>query len=386
MKAKKLFVGISILFAMSFQSCNRIEPNEIPETKNLRSKSVFDLMLAASTSQDLVNIMHEEAKASLSVGLEESVYFEEILSGDSIETRSSSDRDILRSFLLNNVVSTRAGNDVYNLNEVEIYWPYCDEWDGVSQPVIVLNTNEPSIYFDGDKVMAYRLVNDTVETVVVDENYAEQNPVWVINKSDVTINDIINLKLGNYDNTNYLPAEKPLTRSSESDYISRARITSLKSITQHDDWLNGGSEYVIYWFFPSVFDKTGSVESNICGQIKMSRKEIKQGTVRELNFLANDDWTEEQLYNKLKVIEFDPGANLDVDIDLKGSYKGFEGELKTKITLNKTDEMIMEDVLTRKARFAEDLNDGENVFREEFNGGGVTITSVFRSVKVTKPF
>ena len=147
MKAKKLFVGISILFAMSFQSCNRIEPNEIPETKNLRSKSVFDLMLAASTSQDLVNIMHEEAKASLSVGLEESVYFEEILSGDSIETRSSSDSH-----------------------------------------------------------------------------------------------------------------------------------------------------------------------------------------------------------------------------------------------LNKTDEMIMEDVLTRKARFAEDLNDGENVFREEFNGGGVTITSVFRSVKVTKPF
>ena len=244
------------------------------------------------------------------------------------------------------------------------------------------------MYFDGDKTYAYRLGDDdmSIERIIIDEYYAQSHPVWIINKSDVPVHDIVSLKSGDFGNTAYIPRIIPMTKTMGSDYVSRMRITSLKSITQHDDWLNGGSEYVLYWIFPAVFDTSAKAESNTYGQIKMSRKEIKNGAVRQINFLANDDWTEEQIWNKLKVIEFDPGKDIDIDIDLKGSYKGFTGEIKTKITINRTDELIMEYAVKRKARMTDDENVGNNTYRGKFEGSGVTLTSEFKAHTVSNPF
>lgn len=396
MKTKLFNYAITILLVAS---CSKTESVElIGNDTSVEHISVLDLMLSASIDQNLVRIMHEEAEASLNAGLEESIYFDEIINDDPVETKSASDRDCLRNYLLsaymphNSFTKSGTETDITNLNDIEIYWPYSEDWDGISQPVIVLRTGNDDQYIEDDKTYAYRMVAKEgaieMETLIVNEEYAKKNPVWVIGKSDLPFDEIVNLKHGNYDQTSIIPRTIPETRALPNDYVSRLMVTTLQSTQQHDDWVNGGSEYVLYWFFPTVFDKTGAVETNICGQIKMSRKEINNKVVRTINFLGNDDWIEDQLYNRLKIIEFDPGKDMKFDIDLKGTYKGFTGELKTSITLNKTDEMILDQKLERKAQMADELlvDPQEKSYSRTLFGGGVYVTTLFRPVTVQNAF
>ena len=68
-------------------------------------------------------------------------------------------------------------------SDIQIYWPFSEEWDGETMPVV---TFDPE---DGAEVnVGYRIVVGDdgfrqVEEVIVDEEMAEQVPVWVVNRN-----------------------------------------------------------------------------------------------------------------------------------------------------------------------------------------------------------
>jgi hypothetical protein len=143
--------------------------------------------------------------------------------------------------------------------------------------------------------MAYKLIslNDEscrIDSLLVNEEYAMENPVWVIKNQSIETIDLINLKK-NHDFTRYYPRDENLIesnsahlRSTTSYKIAETAITSIKSEKQHDDWLNGGSEYVIYWFFPT---KYFGLAKHWTSQIHFSRKEIKNKTIKNISFIGN---------------------------------------------------------------------------------------------------
>lgn len=269
--------------------------------------------------------------------------------------------------------------EVFDLNGIEIYWPYSDNRDGVSQPVVVLNTGDDNQYIEADKTFAYRFVQDgddvDIETIIVDERYAEENPVWVINRSDVSLSDIVSFKTGNYEGTAYVPRK---VADSDRTNVCELMANTIKSVKQHDDWLNGGSEYIIYWFFPYGEDQD-KLKYNCTSQIKISRNEIKAGKARTINFVGNFDWAMAQRYNKLKVIEFDPGADINIPIKLSVEVKGVKLSIETKISINKNDERVMEYEIPRSALFTTETKVSDTEYTKSFYGDGVTVKTTLTS-------
>ena len=365
---------------MSLAICALIlscEKSDIIANEGLTQQStdcILDLMLKASTDTTIVRSMNNEAITSHKAGLEESVYLEDVINNDGTIVRSGASSSILKEYIVNNLTtySTRSDEDVTMVvNDVEIYWPYCDNWDGYSQPVIVINEYNESQFIEDDKVYAYKYINNgidcEIEEIIVDEEYAKHNPVWVISKSDVTLEYITYLKTKKYN------ASQNITRATGSEQIYEVTATKLTSTEQHDSWLDGGSEYVIYWFHPDV-NKNDSLRVNISGQIKLSRKEITNATPKDVSFICNFDWATDQRYNRLKIIEFDPGSNMTFPITLKfTTSENKEVTLGTEITINENDEHIMEYEIPRQSMFSSATYVNDSLYRRDFTCLGVTL-------------
>lgn len=232
-----------IAVSMVFSSCEKSNSgilNDVNLDKTPSAQdSMLDLMLKASVNEDVVKTMNEVAIASSIIGLDESIYLDEVMAEENPTTKSSvtSNNKIIKDFILDNITSnkTKSTEDVTMvINNIEIYWPYSEDWDGVSQPVVVINKNSDDQFIEADKVYAYKLTPNQggtgydVETIIVDEEYALKNPVWVINESDVTLEEITNLKNGKFSENSYLP------RTKSSDMVCELNATKITSTEQHD--------------------------------------------------------------------------------------------------------------------------------------------------------
>ena len=70
--------------------------------------------------------------------------------------------------------------DALESSDIQIYWPYSEEWDGKTFPVITFDPNDGSETNVGWKMNAEGLLVE----VLVDEELARERPVWVINRND----------------------------------------------------------------------------------------------------------------------------------------------------------------------------------------------------------
>lgn len=336
-------------------------------------------LLSASLKDDFIDAMFEEATISLGLGLEESIYLDKVFK-TTISKGANTTSRLIRERLNTSHVCLKSEDDNIIFNGLEIYWPYSSRWDKISHPVIVINKGGNEQYLVDDKTYAYRIQPDNnIEKIIIDEAYAMENPVWVINDSDVPLNDIENLCNKEYTKTSYIP-RNALQNTKASSNICELVANTIKSTKQHDDWLNGGSEYIIHWFFP-YGSKQDELKVNTTAQIKISRDEISKGKTRTINFVGNFDWAKEQRYNKIKVIEFDPGKDKDIPIKLSVEIKGVKTSIETKIPTNVTDEMIMEYEIPRQAMFTEKTIIDETHYSKSFYGDGVTVSTTIEAIK-----
>lgn len=70
------------------------------------------------------------------------------------------------------------------MRHYQIYWPYSQKWNGSDLPVITFKTKESPL-LPQDENIGYRIKEGFVETVLVNEEYAKQHPVWIINYNPI---------------------------------------------------------------------------------------------------------------------------------------------------------------------------------------------------------
>lgn len=125
-------------------------------------------------------------------------------------------------------------------SDLQIYWPYSEDWDTETLPIITFDPGYGSNYNQG-----YRLRKDesgelVVDEVYVDESVAMKTPVWVINRNDDA-------------SASPLPLFTPQTKSSRAPEETVGlkgtyRVLKMKSFTMlrnYDSWFQGGSEFFI---------------------------------------------------------------------------------------------------------------------------------------------
>lgn len=260
------------------------------------------------------------------------------------------------------------------MDGVNLYWPYSEDWDGRTMPVIAISPEDDN----QDKVLAYKLKETEEgfildEELIVDEEYAKINPVWVINYAEV-------IDAPNIIDT---PRDAGTNGSEVGKDIASVYLGSFKSTKQHDPWHKGGSEYYVEASSPLHKEVNGKIEvindNFFRTRITFTRKEIGAQTKRNFGYGLPivTQWQKE--LDKIAFFVFENDASLfngNVDIDLSATWKGQTYGFKVKLPFGSGDDQIAKITYTRDFLFS--TNNYENNIWQEYTSDGVYWTLPFK--------
>ncbi len=252
-------------------------------------------------------------------------------------------------------------------SDIQIYWPFVESWDGKTYPII---TFDPS---DGSETnIGYRLAVDgngmrTVEEVLVDENMARNNPVWVVNRNDDA--EYTSLEILRRQDPDWGSGGSVIVRPrSDSPHVkhgyqfpgkvkrsSSVRTLVLKDIVlkrNFDSWFSGASE---------LFVKIGSVEDFVASteaELKLYTPAVTDfmivvkrnmaGTAIPFNAVLVSDWTEQLEQCAFMITEDDGGTRTSwkcsAVVKVASKSYGFE----VNLPFNTRDDIVWRGKLSRR--------------------------------------
>jgi hypothetical protein len=133
------------------------------------------------------------------------------------------------------IAGVQAYLDELESSDIQIYWPYSEDWDGRSLPVI---TWDPGYGAESNYGYELRRVGDRLEvrdSVVVTEALAASRPVWVINRNDDSA----------FTPLDFYVRSKASPSPSASPSMRTLSIHSFKMLRHYDSWFGGASEFRI---------------------------------------------------------------------------------------------------------------------------------------------
>ena len=348
MKTDKLLCLLLLL------SCNRIpEPVEDRDNAALPLDQVAQMLSELPMEPVHFKEVHRAVSSSSGNGYDEEYMMRDLFaspgrgvgeedsgkSGNSVEEQSKSLSDILplRDLIIQyaeNRAATKASGfdpglwlESLSSSDIQIYWPYSEDWDGETQPVFTYDPGDGSQVGVGWKVDTDERGARSVRKIEVDEKYAAAYPVWVVNRnsdSGYTSLDVMRREHPEWDNGGGaliiggpvssrapgvpLPEEGTMAASSVKTLI-------LKDFTMrrhYDTWLAGGSEFFIK--AGSVNDFVASTEAELQlyvpavtdFMVVVKRKQL--GQALPFNTVLVSDWTSQLTQVAFMIVEDDGGS------------------------------------------------------------------------------
>ena len=114
---------------------------------------------------------------------------------------------------------------------MQIYWPFSEDWDGKSFPVITFDPGNGAKSNIGYEISFDSQGERMLTEVVVDENMAMERPVWVINTNDDSLLTPICM------------AASPQTKAGSSG--TQLILKNFTMLRNFDSWFGGASEFLV---------------------------------------------------------------------------------------------------------------------------------------------
>lgn len=246
-------------------------------------------------------------------------------------------------------------------SDVQIYWPYSENWDGQSEPVFTFDPGDDSDVNIGYKVVRQPDGSSRVEEVEVDEAFAENNPVWVVNRNSdcgFTSLEIMRREHPEWDNGGgalIIGGKRQVSAFAASTRASTLKTLVLKEFTMkrnYDCWFAGGSEFFIK--AGSVNDFFASTEAELrlytpqVTDFMVVVKRKQKGQPLPFNTVIVSDWSE-QLTQVAFMITEDDGGTLDqwkcsAVVKIKSKSYGFD----ISLPFNSRDDIVWRGQLSRR--------------------------------------
>ena len=265
-------------------------------------------------------------------------------------------------------------------SDVQIYWPYSENWDGKSEPVFTFDPGDDSDVNIGYKVMRQPDGSSRIEEVEVDEAFAEKNPVWVVNRNSdcgFTSLEIMRRDHPEWDNgggalivggkrgasqrnaAGFAAAQSASGRDFEDNVVKSGgaglKTLVLKEFTMkrnYDCWFAGGSEFFVK--AGSVSDFYASTEAELrlytpqVTDFMIVVKRKQKGQPLPFNTVIVSDWSE-QLTHVAFMITEDDGGTLDqwkcsAVVKIKSKSYGFD----ISLPFNSRDDIVWRGQLSRR--------------------------------------
>ena len=268
-------------------------------------------------------------------------------------------------------ISVEVSNDVTDAVEeriqllcdsgVQIYWPYSENWDGESLPIV---TFDPG---DGlDTNIGWQLAPDgsLAEEVTVDETMAKNGCVWVINSNeDCNLLPLSYIRKtdpswGMPDHGTIVvgtPQAMPTNGTEGTKASSKSKTLLLKKFTakrNFDNWFSGGSEFFVKIGKVEDFKATTEAEMLLYKpsvtdfMVAVKRKDI--GKELDFNALLVSEWTDQLSMCAFLITEDDGGTitKWDCNAVVKINSKSFGFEIS--IPINSKDDIVWRGQLSGK--------------------------------------
>lgn len=254
-------------------------------------------------------------------------------------------------------------------SDIQIYWPYSEDWDGRALPVITWDPGygaESNYGYELERGDDGRLI--VRDSVVVTEALAQSRPVWVINRNDDSAFTPVDLYIKSHASAR--AAAKASAPSMRTLYLK-----SFKMLRQYDSWFGGASEFRIQCGAANGFKASTEAElKNYKPTITdftlvVRRKQL--GQELEIGTILMTDFSSAMEKMAFLVTEDDGGTRTSWKCSAVVKYNSRSYGFELEIPYNDKDDIVWRGQLTR------------NYFQDAFDKGGGNVTGRFGDVEIT---
>ena len=273
--------------------------------------------------------------------------------GEVRETRSEAERYAhpLRDLLAEAVAAhfaTRAGAtdpesylEALSSSDIQLYWPYADEWDGETPPVITYDPLD-----GGDRNVGYTPEGDKI---IVDESVAQERPVWVVNRNEDA--EYKSLELLRREDSDWGKGGGSLLVRGGAE-MKTLVLRSFKAHRNYDSWFAGGAEFFVKC--GAVEDFTASTEAELKlyeptitdFMIVVRRKEA--GLTLPFNAVLVSEWSSGLDQVAFMVNEDDGGTQTSWKGSAVVKYNSKAYGIEVSFPLNTRDDIVWRGQLSRR--------------------------------------
>lgn len=255
----KSFKTITFIVAvLSVLSCERKAPQIVPPGGD----SLFSLSDVARIMSELpigdehLMEVFDAVGASSGNGYDEEYMMSDLFSSPGAGVGDSPDgtkagasysrplRELFTDYLSEKMMTKAGAADVeayvnsLSDSDIQIYWPYSEEWDGETYPII---TFDPG--YGAESNYGYQLSFDengarVVDSVLVTESVAQTRPVWVINRND----DAAFTPLDMFTKSTAAHVSGGEEEDGDGRMLS---IKAFQMLRNYDSWFGGASEFFV---------------------------------------------------------------------------------------------------------------------------------------------
>lgn len=310
-----LFIVAIILASCNPASLHSLEQEELDNVA-LSRQEIARLLSELPLGNAQYNEVFDAVNSSSGNGYDEEYMMSDLLScpgagvgdkhsGTRAASYSTPIKDMIEDYLADRY-STKAGSadvEAYlktlSESDLQIYWPYSEDWDGSQPPVI---TFDPG--YGAESNYGYVVVKGpdgmrVVDSLVVTEEVAMNRPVWVINSNDDSAFTPFDL---------YSGAGTKAGTEEKNTLV----IKDFKALRNYDSWFGGASEFFVKVGAADGFKATKEEELRNYSPsvtdfvIVVKRKDV--GTVVPFDALLLTDFTSQIDKLAFMIVEDDGGT------------------------------------------------------------------------------
>ncbi|MCR5571243.1 MAG: hypothetical protein K6F42_03265 [Bacteroidales bacterium] len=243
--------------------------------------------------------------------------------------------------------------DALAASDAQIYWPYSEEYDGKSLPVITFDPGGDATANVGYRTRVDGSGKRTVEEIVVDEDYARTHPVWVVNNNSDS--GYASLEMRRRADPDWGRGGEVLVKGGSGDDAENSKMLVLKYFKMnrnYDSWFGGASEFFVKCGSMSGFKaKTESEMQEYYPTITDFMIVVKRrdlGSHRPFNAILISDWTDQIEDFCLLVTEDDGGTRTSWKCSASAKVQSKSYGFDLDIPYHDRDDIVWRGTLSRK--------------------------------------
>ena len=361
----KYRVFLAALCAVSLFGCEEVlltpvdeqEPGEEPA---VLLEDVARVLSHVPLGGEQLDEVYDAARASAANGYDEEYRMQELFAepgcgvGDVGGTKADTYSKPLRELLKEAVYATKASGgledpdawlDALSASDIQIYWPFSDQWNGDAKPVITFDPGGDATQNEG-----YILEADgSVTKVLVTEEMAREQPVWVVNRNSDA--DYKTLEMLRKEDPDWGQGGGSLVVTKGDAPLRTLVLRSLKARRNFDSWLAGAAELFVKMAKVENFKASTEAELRLYDpaitDFMVVVRRGQKGKEVELNTVLVSEWSEQLSSCGLMIIEDDGGTQTSWKCSAVVKYKSQSYGFEVDLPFRTRDDIVWRGSLTR---------------------------------------